>query len=115
VTVTVAAPFAFAAGAKLNVPSAATVGGDAKSCVFVVLVENVTDWSASPAEIEVAHPATEVVPESSSTVSLGPAWKLGAVFTGGGGGGGAGTGRDVVVGAGGGAGVGAGRGVVVVV
>ena len=99
VTLTVAVPFAFAAGVKLRVPFDATDGAELKRADASTLVENVTVWVdslAAPGEIEVAQPAIVIAPASSSTVWLGPPWKLGATFAGGGGGGGAGA---VVVGA----------------
>ena len=84
-TVTIAVPFAFAAGVKVSVPVGETAGPPpgANSAGFELVVENVTVCpvsEAGPALTFVAQPGTVVGPASSSTVLSAPEVKEGALF-----------------------------------
>src|SRR2546426_1026541 len=83
-TVTVADPFALAAGVKVSVPLAAMAGGTENSAELVVLTRKFSTCAASlagPALIAVAHPTTVWPPASSFTVWFAPFVKLGTSFT----------------------------------
>src|SRR5687767_1954078 len=80
--VTVAVPFAFAAGVNVSTPLAETLGCALKSALLSLEVKNVSVWPLSfgPALMPVAH-AAEYAPESSLTVTLPPLVKDGSSFT----------------------------------
>jgi hypothetical protein len=83
-TVTVAEPFAFAAGVYVNFPFESIAGSAEKRGSLFVVTRNVTVCpfsSAGPGLIAVAHPVTDCAPESSSTVSSDPLVKLGGSLT----------------------------------
>src|SRR4029078_9269937 len=83
-TVTVADPFAVAAGVNVSVPFAATAGCAENSALLLLLTMKSGAWalsSAGPALMAVAQPAIDCAAASSSTVWLAPLVKLGGSVT----------------------------------
>ena len=85
-SVRLAEPFAFGAVVKLSAPVGDTAGGteNMPGLSFAVMVKLTVcaDSLAGPALMPVAHGSTVCAPMSLSTVTVGPAVKAGASFTG---------------------------------
>src|SRR5687767_2114093 len=85
VIVIVAEPFASSAGVNVSVPFDETAGCVEKSALLLFVTVKVTvcpDSSAGPGEIDVAQFVNVCAPESSLTVTVGPARNDGGSLTG---------------------------------